>query len=205
MKLDSDFYLNADVLEVSKQLLGKFLVTSIEGVVTSGMIVETEAYRGPDDRACHAFNNRRTPRTEMMYAPGGVAYVYLCYGIHHLFNVVTGPVDMAHVVLIRAVEPVDNIPAMLSRRKMEKIATRLTAGPGVLSQAFGITTELNGSPLTGSNPAIWIEDRSIHIPKDQIQSSPRIGVESAGESALWDWRFTVGHSKWVSGPKVRNN
>ena len=123
--LPAHFYTRPDVVQVAKDLLGKYLVTNFEGQVTSGKIVETEAYRAPDDRASHAFGNRRTARTEVMFAEGGHAYVYLCYGIHHLFNVVTGPSEMAHAVLVRAVQPVDNVELMLARR--------LTAGPGSLT------------------------------------------------------------------------
>jgi DNA-3-methyladenine glycosylase len=138
--LPLSFYVRNDVVQISRELLGKFLVTYINGKITSGMIVETEAYRASDDKACHAYNMRRTARTEVMFAEGGKAYIYLCYGIHHLFNVVTGPKDNAQAVLIRAVEAIDNIPLMMQRRGREKAGPQLTAGPGVLSKALGITT-----------------------------------------------------------------
>ena len=130
MILNDAFYRRKDVVTIAKELLGKILVTNIEGAYTSGMIVETEAYAGALDKASHAFNNRRTNRTETMYANGGVAYVYLCYGIHHLFNVVTNTEHIPHAVLIRAVEPLEGIDIMLARRKKEKIAANLTGGPG---------------------------------------------------------------------------
>ena len=195
------FYTRHDVLQVAKDLLGKVLVTHIDGITTAAKIVETEAYRAPDDKACHAYNNRHTARTEIMFAQGGVAYVYLCYGIHHLFNVVTAEEGMAHAVLIRGVEPIDNVEAMLQRRSMNKIRPQLTAGPGVLSKALGITTDYNGTDLRAKNSAITIEDRGFVVQEDEIGISARIGVESAGESATWPWRFFVKGCKWVSRGK----
>jgi DNA-3-methyladenine glycosylase len=118
-KLPAAYYSSEDVNFIARDLLGKFLVSKINGQVTSGMIVETEAYRGPDDRASHSYNNRRTPRTEVMYKAGGVAYIYICYGMHHLTNVVTGPEEYAHAVLIRALQPTDGIEIMAERRKNE--------------------------------------------------------------------------------------
>jgi len=195
-----DFYLREDVVQISKDLLGKYLVTQIDGQVTAGKIVETEAYRGPDDKACHAWNNRFTERTRIMYETGGVAYVYICYGIHHLFNVVTGPKGMAHAVLIRAIEPAENVETMLARRNLTNLKPQLSAGPGVLSKALGITTAHNGSNLMQPVGPIWIEDRGEVIAESDIIAGPRVGVESAGECALWPWRFRVRGSKWVSKP-----
>ncbi|NUO02960.1 MAG: DNA-3-methyladenine glycosylase [Saprospiraceae bacterium] len=196
--LTPDFYQSEDVVQIAKDLLGKYLVTEIDGHVAAGKIVETEAYRGPDDKACHAWNNRLTDRTRVMYEAGGVAYVYLCYGIHHLFNVVTGPQGMAHAVLIRAIEPTHNLEVMQFRRDMTVIKPRLTAGPGAMSQALGIRTALNGVSLMDSASPIRIEDRGDRIAESEILSGPRVGVESAGECALWPWRFVVKGSKWVS-------
>ncbi len=198
MKLPPSFYTRTDVVQISKELLGKYLVTNIGGKVTSGKIVETEAYRAPDDKACHAWNNRRTKRTEVMFAGGGKAYIYLCYGIHHLFNVVTAKEGMAHAVLVRAVEPVDNIEEMLGRRKMHKIQRRLTAGPGSLSQALGITTQLTGADMTAADSPLWIEDRGEDISPENIIASPRVGVGYAEECADWPWRFRVRGSEWTS-------
>ncbi len=197
-KLPPSFYTRSDVVQVSKELLGKYLVTNIEGQLTSGKIVETEAYSAPDDKACHAYNNRRTKRTEIMFAEGGKAYIYLCYGIHHLFNVVTAKKDMAHAVLIRAVEPVDNIGEMLQRRKMDKLQRRLTAGPGTLSQALGITTQLTGIDMTATDSPIWIEDRGKPISPKNIIASPRVGIGFAEECIDWPWRFRVRGSAWTS-------
>ncbi len=193
-----DFYLREDVVSIARELLGKYLITSVEGRLTSGKIVETEAYRAPDDKASHAYGNRRTGRTEVMFRAGGVAYVYLCYGIHHLFNVVTGPEGVAHAVLIRAIEPVDNIPLMLERRKMQTPKPQLTAGPGVMSMALGIHTGWTGRSLTEAGNTVWIEDRGIVPDEGEIVSGPRIGVGYAGECAAWPWRFWISGSPWVS-------
>jgi DNA-3-methyladenine glycosylase len=135
-RLSPDFYTRDDVLTISKELLGKVIVTRFDGILTSGMIVETEAYRGPEDRASHAWNNRYTARTKTMFEKGGTAYIYRCYGIHHLFNVVTAGEGVPHAVLIRAIAPLDNIEAMLERRKFERLKPQLTMGPGTLSMAL---------------------------------------------------------------------
>ena len=132
-KLPKSFYTRTDVVQISKDLLGKHLVTNFDGQRTVGKIVETEAYRAPDDKACHAHLNRFTKRTQVMFEEGGVAYVYLCYGIHHLFNIVTAKEGMAHAILVRGIEPVENVELMMERRGMDKLKTQLTAGPGVLS------------------------------------------------------------------------
>lgn len=192
------FYLREDVVQISRELLGKFLVTEIDGVYTAGKIVETEAYRGPDDLACHAYNNRRTSRTEVMFKAGGHAYVYLCYGMHHLFNVVTAPAEYPHAVLIRAIEPTDKVECMLDRREMVALRPQLTAGPGVLSQALSITTALSGVVLYDPASPIRIEDRGGVIPDAQIASGTRIGVQYAGDCAFRPWRFWVAANPYVS-------
>mgnify|MGYP006267012411 CR=1 FL=1 len=196
--LPPSFYLEEDVVGLARQLLGKILVTEIDGQVCRGRIVETEAYRAPDDRACHAWNNRRTSRTEIMFAPGGHAYVYLCYGIHHLFNVVTGPPDQAHAVLVRGLEPLQNVAAMLERRGLDALRPQLTAGPGVLSQAMGIKTSLNGVFLADPNSPIRLETDGVTWSDAQIRTGTRVGVESAGRCALRPWRFSVRKNRWVS-------
>jgi len=195
-KLPPAFYQREDVTEVACQLLGKVLTTRFNGQLTSGMIVEVEAYAGRNDKACHANNNRRTGRTEIMYAAGGVSYVYLCYGIHHLFNVVTNVEGMADAVLVRALEPLEGVEVMMQRRKMNKPAKRLTSGPGVLTQALGITTRHDGTPLFEKE--IWIEDRGIQIPASQIGHSRRIGVEYAEQDAAKLWRYYLKENPWVS-------
>ncbi len=196
--LPPHFYQSEDVVQISKDLLGKYLITNFEGQETVGKIVETEAYRGPDDKACHAWNNRLTDRTRVMFEAGGVAYVYLCYGVHHLFNVVTGPQGKAHAVLIRAIEPVQNIETMLLRRNMNALKPALTAGPGAMSQALAIKTTYNGVNLMDTGSPIRIEDRGDVVEESNILAGPRVGVASAGECALWPWRFVVKGSKWVS-------
>lgn len=202
MLLPDSFYLRTDVVQIAKDLLGKMLITEIEGIRSVAKIVETEAYRGPDDRACHAWNYRRTDRTEVMFGPGGHAYVYVCYGMHHLFNVVTAPEGMPHAVLIRAVEPIENIGEMLDRRGFQQSIPSLTAGPGSLSKALGIHKSMNGANLRSLYSPIIIEDWQTEVPENQIARGKRIGVESAGESAHWPWRFWIRHSKWVSRSRV---
>ena len=199
--LQPDFFIRPDVVQVAKDLLGKYLVTHFDGQLTAGKIVETEAYSAPDDRACHAFGNRRTARTEVMFATGGRAYVYLCYGIHHLFNVVTGQKDEAHAVLVRAVEPIENMEAMLARRSMEHLERKLTAGPGALTQALGISTQHSGLSLLDPNSLIWLEDRGEVVLETNIIASPRVGVGYAGDCAHWPWRFRVADSQWTSPAK----
>ncbi len=186
-------------MQVSKDLLGKYLFTNLNGQVSAGMIVETEAYCGRNDKACHANNNRRTARTEIMYAEGGKAYVYLCYGIHHLFNVVTNVEGTADAVLVRAVEPVEGLDWMLIRRNMGKAGPSLTAGPGSMSTALGITTKLYGQDLL--DDTIWIEDRGIAVPEADIVASPRVGVQYAAEDALRPWRFRVKGNAFTSPAK----
>lgn len=163
------------------------------------MIVETEAYKGPEDRACHAYNNRRTPRTEIMFHEGGVAYVYICYGIHHLFNVVSGKKDQPHAVLIRGLEPLEGNETMLKRRNLEKFDYRICGGPGALAQALGITSELSGISLQG--PIIQLEDHGINIFDQDIIASKRVGCESAGEDGLLPWRFRISGNRWASPAK----
>ena len=188
-KIPLSFFQHDDVLALSRALIGKYLFTCLapENSVTGGMIIETEAYRGIEDKASHAYNNRRTKRTETMFSSGGTAYVYFCYGIHHLFNIVTNIKDVPHAVLIRAIIPEVGIDVMLQRRNKEKVIPTLTAGPGSLCRALGITKAHDGLTLNGS--AIWLEDRGLDIPAEHILTSPRIGVDYAGEDALKPWRF----------------
>jgi DNA-3-methyladenine glycosylase len=195
-KLPVSFYSRPNVVQISKELLGKYLLTEIDGVRTGGMIVETEAYSGQNDKACHASQGRRTACTEVMYQQGGVAYVYLIYGLHHLFNIVTNKEGMADAVLIRAIEPTEGIEEMLLRRRMQKKGKRLTAGPGVMSEALGISRKQYGEPLTG--PPIWVEDRQQKLNEEEIIARPRVGVAYAGEDALLPWRFSIKSNPWVS-------
>jgi len=200
--LPASYYASPDVTHLAKDLLGKFLCTNIDGFYCSGKIVETEAYRGPDDRAAHSFNNRRTARTEVMFWKGGVAYIYICYGMHHLMNVVTGPKEDAHAVLIRALEPSDGIDIMAHRRQLEPSDSRLTKGPGSLSVALGLRSDMTGTKLFDPSSTIWLEDRGIKYSDHEICISKRIGVEGAGEAAHWPWRYFVKGSKYVSAKKT---
>ena len=195
-RIPLSFYQREDVVQISRELLGKFLFTHIDGVLTGGMIVETEAYNGRTDKACHAFGGRRTKRTEVIYHAGGVAYVYLTYGIHYLFNIVTNQEGLADAILIRAIEPVEGIEAMMDRRGLEKPEKRLTAGPGVLSQALGIDRDHYGLPLNGDT--LWLEDRQINLSEKQIEARPRVGIAYAEEDALLPWRFSIRNNPWVS-------
>jgi DNA-3-methyladenine glycosylase len=197
-KLSYSFYEQKDVVSIAVQLLGKQLFTLIEGKLVGGTIVETEAYNGVIDKASHAYGGRFTPRTSIMYEAGGVSYVYLCYGIHHLFNVVTGIKGSPHAVLIRGLEPIVGIDTMLMRRKMPTLASRITAGPGALAQALGIDKKLNAKDLLGEE--IWIEDNGISYKKEQITSSPRVGVAYAEDDALLPYRFYIKGNKYVSKP-----
>ncbi len=196
MKLSPSFYQDGNVVQVAKSLLGKELHTNVDGLHTSGLITEVEAYAGRDDKACHANNGLRSKRTEVMYQAGGVAYVYLCYGIHHLFNVVTNINDMADAVLVRAIQPLDGIETMLKRRKLSKAEYRLSSGPGTLTTALGISTQTHyGADLQGEQ--IWIEDAPI-VDDNYIVISKRIGVDYAEEDALKPWRFYIKGSPWIS-------
>ncbi len=189
MKLSREFYLNADVVEVARRLLGKEVVTKLGGLITSGMITETEAYAGVDDRASHAFGGRRTGRTEVMYARGGTAYVYLCYGMHSLFNVVTHKEGIPHAVLIRAIFPLRGLSLMLERSAKKKAGRGFSDGPGKVSKVLGIHYSHSGLDLLGDQ--IWIEDRGLVISDRDIVAGPRIGVDYAGEDAQLPYRMLL--------------
>jgi len=176
-------------VQIAKELLGKYLFTRFNKILTGGIIIETEAYAGVTDRASHAFGGRRTARTEIMYSNGGTAYVYLCYGIHSLFNVVTNEKDIPHAVLIRAIHPTHGIDEMLRRRKMNEVKKNLSAGPGTVSEALGIHYSNSGLNLNGKE--IWIEDKGIQINKKDIIIGKRIGVDYAKEDALLPYRFII--------------
>jgi DNA-3-methyladenine glycosylase len=189
MKLPRSFYTREDVVQLAKELLGKYLFTRFNKTLTGGIITETEAYAGEIDRASHAYQGRRTARTETMYAEGGTAYVYLCYGIHSLFNVVTNEKDIPHAVLIRAIYPTHGIDTMLKRRKLDAQKKNLSGGPGTVAEALGIHFSHSGLSLLGKE--IWIEDRNIVVKEKDIAISKRIGVESAGKAAHWLYRFVI--------------
>lgn len=195
-KIQPSFYERSDVVQISRELLGKYLFTNIGGVKTGGIIVETEAYSGQLDKACHAHLGRRTGRTEIMYQSGGLAYVYLIYGIYNLFNIVTNVEGKADAVLIRAIEPIEGIEWMQERRDLAKPEYRLTAGPGVMSQALGIKRMHYGLPLHGDT--IWLEDRNVMIGQEEIEARPRVGVGYAEDDAFLPWRFSIKNNPWVS-------
>lgn len=194
MKLTQSFYRRADVVKIASDLIGKWLFTNIEGEVTGGMIVETEAYSWRE-RGCHAFGKRRTARNEIMFGEGGTAYVYLCYGMHHLFNVVTNVSETPEAVLIRAIQPEVGQEIMQFRRGDLRNGLHLTSGPGKLTRALGIDRKLNGKSLLDSE--VWIEKRS-KVPPQLVLISKRIGIDYAGSDAALPWRFSLKNNPWVS-------
>ncbi|WEK36276.1 MAG: DNA-3-methyladenine glycosylase [Candidatus Pseudobacter hemicellulosilyticus] len=200
-KLDQSFYNRADVVKIAKEMLGKILVSHFDGVLTAGRIVETEAYEGVTDRASHAWNGRRTNRTEIMYGAAGTAYVYLCYGIHQLFNVVTNRTDVPHAVLVRALEPLEGIDQMLLRTGKPRLDHTLTRGPGNVARALGIHTRHTGFDLQGDT--LYLADDGFVLKKTQWLATPRIGVDYAGEHAAWPYRFIVKDNPYVSGQRVK--
>jgi DNA-3-methyladenine glycosylase len=204
MKLPASYYQHNDVVFLTRDLIGKKIVSMVGGQLTSGIITETEAYRGVDDKACHAHLGRFTERTKIMYETGGVAYVYLCYGIHNLFNIITNTNEQADAILIRAVEPVEGIETMLERRGKEKLDKTLTSGPGNFSKAFGLDRSHYGANLTGDK--VWITSVALSeqnsLPQgDQVLDitiSKRIGIDYAQEDKDLPWRFYLNTSKYVS-------
>ena len=196
-KLPLSFYQRDNVLAIAEELMGKILVTQWSGFITSGRIVECEAYNGIIDKASHAFGGRRTSRNEIMYGHAGAAYIYLCYGIHHLFNVVTNKKDIPHAILIRAIKPVKGIDVMMKRRKKKQFDDTLTKGPGSLSVALGIHTSQSGHSLQSKE--MFIADDGFRYSAKEIFTSPRIGVDYAGKHALWPYRFYIKGNQFVSG------
>lgn len=187
--LPRSFYVRDDVVRVARELIGKTLCSDVDGSTCRVTIAETEAYAGPGDRASHAYGGRRTARTEPMFAEGGCAYVYLCYGIHHLFNVVTGSAGNPHAVLIRGATPLEGLDTMLERRGKRRPDRRLLNGPGTVAQALGITTALTGTSLSG--PAVWLEHGGKGSALAGVLTGPRIGVDYAGEDAARPYRFVA--------------
>jgi DNA-3-methyladenine glycosylase len=192
-KLPEGFYGSANVVAVAKNLIGKVLINNQKAGTTSGIIVETEAY-SQGEKGCHAFKGK-TARNAVMFENGGVSYVYLCYGLHHMFNVVTNQNGIANAVLIRALEPLKGGDLMQQRSKTVSLS-RITSGPGKLCKAMGIDKQLNNNSLNGQ--VVWIEDQGIHIPKGNIIASPRIGIDYAGQDAQLPWRFYLKDNGWVS-------
>ena len=196
-KLPIQFYERKDVLLIAKELIGKIIVTNFEGTITSGRIIETEAYVGLTDRASHSFGGKRTTRNEHMYSVAGTVYVYICYGMHHLFNVVTNETNLPDAVLIRAVEPITGIDTMLKRTGKPKLDNTLTKGPGNAAKALGISKRHSGKKR--DNGEIYIADDGFKIAETTIGISRRIGVEGSGDAALLPYRFYVKENVFVSG------
>lgn len=194
-KLPLSFYQRSDVLMITKELLGKVLVTNFEDGFTSGRIVEAEAYQGVIDKASHAYRGI-TPRTRVIFGEGGRTYVYLCYGIHQMFNIVTSVAGEAHAILIRAVEPMEGVETMLRRTGKAAAGPHLTSGPGKVGKAFGFHTSQCGVPLDGD--IIFVADDGFKLSDENIVSSPRIGVQYAGDHALWHYRFYIRNNPYVS-------
>jgi DNA-3-methyladenine glycosylase len=192
------YYHSPDVVALSRDLLGKYLFTSIDGLLTGGYIVETEAYNGAVDKASHAYGNRQTPRTRIMFMEGGIAYVYLCYGIHEMFNIVTSVEGHPQAILIRAIHPTEGLELMQLRRNMPLLKPTITSGPGSVAKALGISRTLNGFSLLSDN--IWLEDRGLTFSSESIASVPRVGVSYAAEDALLPYRFYVKGDRHVSKP-----
>ncbi len=194
--LPPSFYLGSDPVPLARALLGKVLCARVEGALSSVIVVETEAYRGEHDRACHAHGGRRTRRTEVMYRRGGVAYVFKCYGMHHLLNVVTDVEEQADAVLLRAGEPLDGVEHMRRRRGAARSDAELARGPGSLCKALGVTATHQGASFQG--PELWLEDRGVVIADAEVVAGPRVGVDYAGADAALPWRFSVRGSPYVS-------
>jgi DNA-3-methyladenine glycosylase len=198
MKLPESYYQNADAVALSRDLIGKYLFTCINGELTGGYIVETEAYMGITDKAAHSHGGRVTPRTQTMYMKGGISYVYLCYGIHEMFNIVVADVGQPHAILIRAIQPTDGLDIIMARRNMDTLKPNITKGPGSVAKALGISRQINAMSL--QSDTIWLEDRGLVFPDEEVSAGPRVGVDYAGEDALLPYRFYVKGNIYVSKP-----
>lgn len=201
-KLKSEFYEREDVCKIAMDLLGKILVTNIDDKLTAGRIVETEAYNGPNDKAAHSYNNKRTNRTEVMFKSGGVVYIYLCYGLHNMVNIVTNVTDKPNAVLIRALEPVYGLVHMEERYNYALKSSLLTKGPGRVGKAMGLSTLHTGISLLSDD--IFIADDDYRVKKGEIVITKRIGVEYALEDAELPYRFYIKGNVYVSGSKINN-
>lgn len=191
--VSNSFFFQEDVVKIAREMIGMELFTKSGNEIVGGIITETEAYAGITDKASHAFGGRRTQRTEIMYHEGGTVYVYLCYGIHSLLNIVTNQKDIPHAVLIRAIEPVYGEQIMLQRLKKEKRESKTFYGPGNVSKAFNVHYSQSGIKLGKTNKdfSIWIEPKNIEITENQIVASKRIGIDYAQEDTLLPWRFNL--------------
>ena len=196
-KLPLSFYSRKDVVSIARELLGKVVVTNFDGNITSGRIVETEAYVALTDKASHSFAGRRTSRNEHMYAAPATAYVYICYGMHQMFNIVTNEKEIPDAVLIRALEPLHGIDIMLQRTGKLKADYTLTKGPGNVGKALGISKQHSGLHLLDDE--IYLVNDEFVLDKNNIGISKRIGVESAGADGLLPYRFYIRGNKYLSG------
>ncbi len=196
-KIPLSFYHRTDVVQIAKELLGKIIVTAFDGNLTTGRITETEAYVGITDKASHSFGHRRTARNEDMYGHPGIAYVYICYGMHQMFNIVTNDKDVPDAVLVRAVEPIEGIDIMLKRTGKKELNNTLTKGPGNVGKALGIFKHHSGLKLNRND--IYIMEDKFSLTEEDIGTSIRIGVESAGPDGLLPYRFYIRGNKYVSG------
>jgi len=199
--LSRDFYQNTNPFFVGEQLIGKIIETSFDQKVCTARIVELEIYKAPEDRGSHAYQNKLTDRTKIIFEKGGLAYVYLCYGIHHMFNVVSGPEGVAHAILIRAVEPLQGIHTMKSRRGIEK-EVQLTNGPGKLCQALGIKTSFDGETLFERRSKIRLLDDGFKYIPDDLYKGPRVGIAYAKEDANLPYRYYLKQNSFVSRPLI---
>ncbi len=195
--LEREFFFR-DSVTLAKDLLGRLMVRTTEEGITVCRITETEAYAGPDDPACHSYG-RRAPdgRTNVMYQPGGAAYIYLIYGMYSCFNVVAGPKDFPEAVLIRSAQPVEGTALMTARRKGAAEKNLLT-GPGKLCQAMEITKKLYGVPLWQKGELFLAQGTAVK--EEEIAAGPRINVDYAGEAAGWPYRFVIRGSRYLSVP-----
>lgn len=200
-KLTIDFYNRKDVVQIAKDLLGKILVTSFNDVITSGRIVETEAYNGIIDKACHSYAGKRTARNEHTYSQAATAYIYICYGMHHMFNIVTNEKEIPEVILVRAVEPIEGIETMLERAGKKTADYTLTKGPGNVGKALGLHKQFSGLDLTGDQ--VYIVGDGYKIAADSVGVSKRIGVEYAADDALLPYRFYIKGNKYVSAKPTK--
>ena len=199
-KLSLSFYQRNDVVTIAKELIGKVVVTNIDGKITSGRIVEIEAYVAHTDKASHSYNGKRTVRNEAMYAAAGTVYVYICYGMHNMLNIVTNDKDIPDAILIRALEPINGIEIMLARTNKKVLDNTLTKGPGNVAKAMGISKYFSGKSLE-DEINIFKDEKAYQ--KNEIGISKRIGIDSAGSDALLPYRFFVKGNKYVSGKPVK--
>ena len=178
MIIQKEFYLSENVVEVARKLIGKYLFTKVNGEISGGIITETEAYEGITDKASHAYSGRKTKRTEIMFREGGIAYIYLCYGIHSLFNIVTNKANIPHAVLIRGIFPTHGLDLILNRMNKKSLSENMINGPGKVSKALNINYSLSGIDLKKNNnknqQSIWLENKNIEIPASGISVSKRL-------------------------------